>query len=1037
MDFVEIELEIMEYWDKINLLKTCLEARKDAEEFIFLEGPPTANGLPGAHHVLARAIKDVFCRYKNLLGYKVPRKAGWDCHGLPVELEVEKELGLKTKSEIIQYGIKEFNDLCKKDVFKYLIDWDKLTKRMAFLIDLDDPYVTLKNEYIESVWWSLSEIWKKGLLFNDYTILPLCPRCETSLSSHEVALGYKKIEEDSIYVKFKSKDFGDAYYLVWTTTPWTLTSNIALAVSPDIDYVMVEYKGEKLILAEKRLSVLGNEKNYKIIQKIEGANLEGKMYEPLLNYFEDKKGFFIVSGNFVSTEEGTGIVHIAPAFGEDDFNICKEYQLPIIEPIHVNGHFDDSIPELDGIWFKDSDKIIMEKLREENKLFKTELYAHDYPFCWRCHTPLMYYAKKSWFINMVEIKDKLVELNQEINWVPKFLKDGRFGNFLDNIRNWALSRERFWGTPLPIWKCDSCGYEDCIGSLEELKTKSEQDLQDIDLHKPMIDEVKLICPKCKSEMTRVPEVIDCWYDSGAAFLAQWHYPFENEEKFRNSFPVDFISEAIDQTRGWFYTLHAISTLLFEKISYKNVICLGLVVDENGEKMSKSKGNVINPWQIFDKYGADAFRWAYYSMGRYHQNKRLSFKIVEDIMNRFLVPYWNSFLYLQRNAEIKGYNYTDPELLEKRPALDQWIISRLYSTCKSVKNLMDKYEVFRSTQKLELFIEDLSNWFLRISKRRYGHSSAEIYKVAFDTLYEAILNLTIVLSPFIPFLSEKIYLLLQQIDRELNLPTVHTALFPEIDDNKINKNLEDQFEIVKMIIQNGRALRSETNIGIRQPLSELLVGGTLETEKAIQSFTEIIKDELNVKEIHFYSKDDLIKNFMSLKIVPNYSTLGKKFKGDLKENIDYLLSLNSMEIKNALDQEKEYKFIVADTDWTINPEDLSFEYLSQEDFCKKETENLILLLNMKLDQSLTEEGLYRQILRRIQSMRKDLKLNPKIDQIIVNYDGDETLIDVLLKFEELLKSKASIFCLEKGIQNEGLVIDWEISNKKLKLELIKQ
>ncbi|MHA1271762.1 MAG: isoleucine--tRNA ligase [Candidatus Helarchaeota archaeon] len=1037
MNFVDMELEIMEYWEKINLLKISLEYRKDCKEFVFLEGPPTANGLPGAHHVLARAIKDIFCRYKNLVGFKVPRKAGWDCHGLPVELEVEKELKFKIKNDIISFGIKKFNDLCKENVFKYVKDWDKMTKRMAFMIDLENPYITMENKYIESVWWSLSQIWKKGLLFQGDMILPVCPRCETSLSSHEVAQGYSKIEEDSIYVKFKAKDFENTYFLVWTTTPWTLPSNIALAVSPTINYVFIKYKDETLILAESRLKIFEDENEYEIIRRIDGADLEGKSYEPILDYFKDEKGFIVVLGDFVSTEEGTGIVHIAPAFGEDDFNVCKEYNLPLIEPIHENGYFDDSIQELKDMWFKDADNIILERLKKENKLFKTELYIHDYPFCWRCKTPLMYYAKKSWFINMLEVKDRLVQLNQKINWIPNFIKNGRFGNFLENVKNWALSRERFWGTPLPIWICDSCGYEECIGSIKELKEKSIKKLNNIDLHKPIIDEVVFKCPKCTGKMHRVPDVIDCWYDSGCAFFAQWHYPFENQDRFKESFPVNFISEAIDQTRGWFYTLHAVSTLLFNEISYENVICLGFVVDDKGEKMSKSKGNIIDPWEVFNNYGADIFRWIYYSMGRYHQNKRLSFNIIEKSMNKFLGTLWNTFIFFKKYAEINQYKCSTFEPIEKRPIIDQWIMSRLYSTCKEVRKNMDAYDAFQSSQLLDLFIDDLSNWYLRLTRNRFDTISITTNKMAFDTLFEVLSNIIVILSPFVPFITEKIYLSLKEFNDELNLPSVHVSLYPEIDESKINMNLEGSFEIIKKIIRKGRALRAMKNISIRQPLKELVIGGTEDYKKSIDIFEDLIKSELNIKKISFFERENLIKQKLKLKIQPNYSVLGKKFKKELKKNIEYLSTLDASKIMDTLNKKNVYKFEYNKKKWEIEPGDLDFEYICDEKYCMNKSEYDIMLLDIEIDEQLLEEGIAREINRRIQAMRKDLNLTPKLDKINVYYDGDKSLINVINKFSDQIKKETSIISFEKGIQNKGIVKEWEISNKKITIEVEKK
>lgn len=850
INFPKMEEEILKFWKDNDIFKKSLEIRKGSPRFNFYEGPPTANGKPHAGHVLPRIYKDLFPRYKTMQGFYVPRKAGWDTHGLPVELEVEKELGINSKQEIEKYGIEEFNKKCKESVFRYEKEWRNFTERIGFWIDMDNPYITLSNDYIESVWWLLKKIWEKGLLYRGHKIVPWCPRCETALSDHEVAQGYKETEDPSIYVKFKVKDQENTYFLAWTTTPWTLISNVALAVHPEEDYVKLKINDEYYILAEKRIPYVFHETNYEIVETKKGKELERIHYEPLFTFLPiDKDSHYVVLGEFVTLEDGTGIVHIAPAFGDEDFQVGKKYDLPFLQPVDQNGRFIKEVTPWAGMFIKKADPLIIENLKERNLLYKEEKYTHTYPFCWRCDTPLIYYARASWYIKTTAVKENLIKNNKKINWYPEYIKDGRFGNWLANNIDWSLSRERYWGTPLPIWICDSCGHEECIGSYKELGIEN---MENFDPHKPYIDKITLKCPKCDGVMHRVPEVIDCWFDSGAMPVAQWHYPFENEEEFKASFPADFICEAIDQTRGWFYSLLAISTLVFDQPAYKNVLVTELVLDEKGEKMSKHKGNVVDPWLILNKYGADALRWYIFTVSPPWVPLRFSPDSVNEALKKFLLTLWNTVSFFSIYAEIDQFDPNENSIpfSELEDLSDIWLISKLNSLIIKVKEEMEKFNATTAARAIQSFvIDDLSNWYIRLNRERFWKSEKDKDKwSAYTTTFYVLKELSKLLAPFIPFTSEKIY---QEIVRnvEKNSPeSVHLCDYPKENPSLIDKRLEENMDIVREIVASGRMLRNQANIKIRQPLAKIWIKVDPKLEKDIENLKKYIQQELNIEDV---------------------------------------------------------------------------------------------------------------------------------------------------------------------------------------------
>lgn len=1014
-NFIDNETKIEKFWSDNNIFKKSIDNRKYAPNFTFFDGPPTANGKPHIGHILTRAIKDIIPRYKTMKGYNVLRKAGWDTHGLPVELEVEKSLGLDGKQQIESYGIEKFISKCKESVWAYKNEWEKMSNRVGFWADMKNPYVTYENNYIESAWWAIKNIWDKGLIYNGYKVVPYCPRCGTTLSTHEVAQGYKDVKEKSVTVKFQIKNKPGEYFLAWTTTPWTLPANVSLVVNPNEKYARVKYNDEIFVvcsaLSEKFFS-----DSYKILDETLGKNLDGIEYLPLFDYIlPDKKSYYVVCDNYVTLTDGTGIVHCAPAFGEDDARVGMQNNLPFLQPVDERGCFKENMGELNKIFIKDADKIIIEKLTNSNKLFTCMDYEHSYPFCWRCDTPLLYYARNSWFIKMTEVKNKLVHNNNKVNWYPKNIKHGRFGNFLENVLDWGLSRERYWGTPLPIWQC-KCGYEHAIGSIDELKKMSDNCPDNIELHKPFIDEILLNCPKCGKKMKRVSEVIDCWFDSGSMPFAQWHYPFENKKMFENNFPADFISEAVDQTRGWFYTLIAISTLLFNETPYKNVIVLGHVQDKNGKKMSKHKGNVINPWEILNSYGADVIRWYFYSNSAPYLPNRFDIESLNEIQRKFINTFWNTYSFFILYANIDNFNPDNYELqLENK--MDKWIISRLHTLIGFVDSSLEEYKITEAARAINIFVDELSNWYVRRSRERFWASGMPQDKInAYKTLYEILTELVKLTAPFIPFVSEEIYKNLTKKE------SVHLENFPVANKNLIDKNLETNMDLILKIVELGRAARNTANIKNRQPISKIYV----KTEKISYDYSQIIINELNIKQIEFINEE---KYFVDYHFKPNLRTLGKKYGKYIPQ------------IKKYLSEQNDYEFIKKLNSGQINlnfdgeninllTEDVLIETENKNGFVARSNKNITVILDTNLTDELIEEGFVREIISKIQTMRKEAKFDV-MDRINIYHHGNENIAGIFLRNQDILKKETLTDKIING-NPEGYTKEWKINNEQVTL-----
>jgi isoleucyl-tRNA synthetase len=1018
----QLEERILARWKKEDTFRESLRRRKNAPPFIFVEGPPTANGLPGVHHVLARSLKDTFCRYKHMDGHLVERKGGWDTHGLPVELEVEKELNINSKKEIEEYGIEQFNQKCRESVFRYVKDWRELTERMAFWIDMDDPYITLKNEYIESVWWSLKQIWDKGLLYKGHKIIPYCPRCGTALSTHEMAQGYQEVTEPSVYVKFMVED-GSAYFLAWTTTPWTLLANLALTVHPDYTYVKVDNEGTILILVKDRLDIL--EGDYTILEEFPGRELEGKKYRPLFPYCQPEgKTHVIILGDFVTTDEGTGIVHTAPAFGEEDYIICRENGVAFCQPVDESGKFVEEVTPLAGMFVKDADEKILEILDDKRLLYKTEPYTHEYPFCWRCDTPLLYYARESWFIEMTKVRDNLLRNNDRVKWYPPHIKAGRFGKFLENVRDWALSRERYWGTPLPIWLCE-CGHRECIGSLQELRQKGLNVPEDLDLHRPYVDDIVLKCPECGKEMTKVLDVIDCWYDSGSAPFAQWHYPFENEDVFLNSFPADFISEAFDQTRGWFYSLHALGTLLFDSETFRSCICHGLILGRDGARMSTSRRTAVDPWTVFNRFGADATRWYMYSAVTPGDNIRFFEEAVEDVYKRFLNTLWNVYSFYVTYALIDEYDPGEKKLpVKNRTILDQWLVSGLNSLIRTVKQHMDALEVHLATRAIEAFVtNNISNWYVRRSRRRFWKlEKDEDKKAAYDTLTEAMDVISRLLAPFMPYISEEIY------TNIFSKESVHFADYPVPDEATIDKNLEKLMEKAIAASEAGRAARADAGIKLRQPVSRAVVI----SDEPLDQVALLVQDELNVKALEVKSTSSELMNF-SVKL--NYKNAGPRFKQKIRKAETALAKESPRKIRDSLASDGFIELVLDSEPVKLTADDLTVKTEVTEGYTSGESRGVTVFMVTTLTDDLIEEGLARDIVRRIQEMRKEMNLDYK-DTIEVFYSGETNAEKAIEVYGNYIKQETLADTLKKGVSDEGYTKEWIIEGKTIQFSVVK-
>jgi isoleucyl-tRNA synthetase len=978
LDVTAMESEVLKFWNRQGIFRKTLEARDGAPEFVFYEGPPTANGKPGVHHVLARVFKDMFPRYKIMRGYHVSRRGGWDTHGLPVEIEVEKQLGFTNKQQIEEYGIDRFNDLCKKSVFTYIRDWERLTERIGFWVDLEDAYVTYTNDYVESVWWILKNLWDKDLLYQGFKVVPYCPRCGTPLSDHEVALGYAEATDPSVYVRMPLVDKPGTSLLVWTTTPWTLPGNVAVAAHPEVDYVTIEHSlpdgdMERLILARPLVEKIFAGEEVEVLETFKGRKLKGVKYQPLFTFMPpDKAAHFVVMGEFVTTEDGSGLVHQAPAFGAEDMQMAVEHDLPVLMTVKPDGSFVDEITPWRGMWVKDADPLIVTDLENRGLLFRVEKYTHTYPFCWRCDTPLLYYARGTWYIRTSAYKERLVALNQKINWVPEHIKQGRFGNWLDNNVDWALGRERYWGTPLPVWECADCKHQEAVGSVAELSQKAGKDLTGIDLHRPYVDQVHWNCSECGGKMSRVPELIDVWFDSGSMPYAQWHYPFENQEKFKSQYPADYICEAVDQTRGWFYSLHAISTLLNDEVSFKNVICLGLILDADGQKMSKSKGNIVNPWDVLNTHGADAFRWYLYTASPPGQERRFSSELVGSVVRDFTLTLWNVYSFFVTYAALDKWQPGSTEV----PAyslLDRWLLSELNSLVRDVTKAYDEYDVPNATRPLQEFAVKLSTWYLRRSRRRFWKSESDSDKhAAYSTLYTALTTLSKLLAPAMPFLSEEMY---QNLVRSFDASapeSVHLARWPEYDSALVNEGLNRDMALVLRLVSLGHSARNKANRKVRQPLSEAAFSvGNIDERRGVLDYGDLIADELNVKKVRLL---DSSTEAVSHVVKPLPKQLGQKYGNKFPAIQKAVLGMDPEVVARTLMSGQPLRVTADGQDYDLLSEEVEVKATARQGFAVAEDGPYVAALVIELTPELVNEGLAREFVRRVQELRKQAGLD---------------------------------------------------------------
>ena len=994
MNFVEREEKVLKFWKENRIFEKTLEKTKDGEEFSFYDGPPTANGKPHIGHILTRVMKDIIPRFKTMKGYHATRKAGWDTHGLPVELEVEKQLGMDGKQDIEKYGIEPFIQKCKESVWKYKTEWEKMSDRVGYWVDMEHPYVTYDDNYIESEWWSLKNIFDRGLIYKGHKIVPYCPRCGTALSSHEVAQGYKDVEEKTAVAAFKVKGEEETYVLAWTTTPWTLPSNVALCMNPDYDYVKIESKGAKFILAKERVHVFFNEGEYSVIEEKKGADYEGLTYEPLYACYKGvKNAYRVVTDGYVTLDEGTGVVHIAPAFGEDDARVGRKYDLPFVQMVDDRGNMAEGAP-FAGTFCKDADKLILKDLKEKGLLFKTLTVTHSYPFCWRCDTPLLYYARSTWFISMTKVKEELLKNNASVNWIPDSIGKGRMGNFLENVIDWGLSRERYWGTPLPIWVCDDCGETIAIGSKAELKERGGIE-GDIELHKPYVDKITIKCPKCGKTMHRTPEVIDCWYDSGSMPFAQLHYPFENKDKFEKTFPAQFISEAVDQTRGWFYTLLAISTLMFDKAPFKNCIVLGHVNDKNGIKMSKHKGNVVDPWSVLDKQGADAVRWYFYTNSSPWIPSRFYGEAVSEVQRKFLGTLFNTYSFYVLYAEIDKFNPTEYKLSDcKLSVMDKWILSAMNTLIKFVDDSLENYKITEAAREISDFVDKLSNWYVRRCRERYwGSEMTEDKKAAYMTLYTVLEATARLVAPFVPFIAEEIYRnIVCSVDASAP-ESVHLTSFPTADENYIDSALERGMAIAEEAAVLGRAARNAASVKNRQPLNEILLCGEHVGELS-EDMLAIIRDELNVKRIEYVADAG---DYVSYSVKPQLKTLGPKYGAKLGKIRAYLTE-NPEKVVSGLRGADEYSFTVDGEEIALGKDDVLITVLNKEGYSVQSGGGITVILDVTLTPELIEEGYMREIVSKVQTMRKDSGFEVT-DHIALYYDGDAEIEAVIEKYKD--------------------------------------
>ena len=997
----ENEKQISEFWDEIDILKKSVETREGNESFIFYEGPPTANGKPGIHHVLARTLKDSVCRYKTMKGYQVKRKAGWDTHGLPVEIEVEKQLGLKNKQDIEVYGLDKFNKKCKESVFKYEGLWRDMTKRMAYAIDLDNPYITLDNDYIETVWWLLDKFNKEGFIYEGHKILPYCARCGTGLASHEVAQGYQEIKTNTVTVRFKRKDV-DEYFLVWTTTPWTLAANVALTVNPNETYIKVKADDVVYYVNKNLAKKVFGDQEFEVLEELKGKDMEYMEYEQLMPFVKaDKKAFFVTLADYVTVEDGTGIVHSAPAFGEDDYNVGKKYGLPVLQPVNDEGKY--TTTPWEGMFVMDADIDIIKWLHAEGKLFKKEKMAHNYPHCWRCKTPLLYYAKPSWYIEVTKLKEKLIENNNGVEWYPEHVGEKRFGNWLENLNDWAISRSRYWGTPLNIWRCE-CGHTQSIGSRKELAEKAIEDIdENIELHRPYVDDVHIKCEKCGQPMTRVTEVIDCWFDSGAMPFAQQHYPFENKDNFDELFPADFICEGIDQTRGWFYSLLAISTFVTGKSPYKRVLVNDLILDKDGKKMSKSKGNTVDPFELFDKYGADALRWYLLYVSPAWTPTKFDEGGLKEVQSKFFGTVKNVYNFFTLYANTDDINPREFFVEYKdRPELDRWILSKYNNVLASIEGDLEAFDLTRVVRKIQDFVnEDLSNWYIRRSRRRFWTTELnEDKKAVYNTTYEILVGISQIVAPFVPYIAEEMY---QNLTGEVS---VHLSTYPTANKELMDAKVEERMDLVRDLVKLGRSSREAAKIKVRQPIQTVLIDGKY--EELISDLMPLIKEELNVKEVVFENE---LNKFMEFSLKPNFRVVGPMLGSKIKLFGKTIAGLDASEVVAKLEKNESIALDLDGEEFNITKEHVTINISAKEGFNVTMENNLFVILDTKLNDDLINEGFAREFISKVQQMRKNNGYE-MMDNIEIRFDGDDVISSAMDIHKEYIMKETLAVSMEK-------------------------
>ncbi|NLW72526.1 MAG: isoleucine--tRNA ligase [Chloroflexi bacterium] len=1037
---IALEEAQLRFWKENEIFKKSSEERKDRKPFVMFEGPPTANGKPGIHHVIGRVYKDMFPRYKTMQGYYVDRRGGWDTHGLPVEVDVEKRLGFTHKSQVEEFGIAKFNELCKESAFTRIQDWTKMTERIAYWVDFERAYVTYEDTYMESVWWLLRQIWDKNLLYQGFKVVPYCPRCGTPLSDHEVALGYQDTEDPSVYVRFPLVDEPNTYLLVWTTTPWTLPANVAIAAHPDVEYVMVTREDglndERLILAKDLVETVFGETRMKVLKSFKGKSLKGRKYAPLFTFLPpNKPAYFVVTADYVTTTDGTGLVHTAPAFGADDMTTATAQDLPLIMTINDEGNFKPEVKNWAGQFVKEADPKIIEDLRQRGLLFASGKITHTYPFCWRCDTPLLYYARPSWFIRTSAVKDRMVALNQEINWLPDHIKNGRFGNWLENNIDWALGRNRYWGTPLPVWICPDCGYQHCVGSRAELGELTGTDHTHTDLHRPFVDEITFECPKChKAQMHRVPELIDVWFDSGAMPAAQWHYPFENRDEFKQQFPADFICEAIDQTRGWFYSLLAVSTLVFDAKCYDNVICYGHILDGEGKKMSKSRGNIVDPWDVINAHGVDAIRWYMCTATPPGNSRNFSKELVGEVVRNFTLPLWNTYSFFVTYANLDKWTPDNVDI-PQFSSLDYWLLSSLNVLVRDVTQAYENYDVIGATRPIEQFVDQLSNWYLRRSRRRFWKSESDADKAgAYETLYRALTTLAKLLAPSMPFLAEEMYQNLNRSFDDQAPLSVHLDEWPKTDESLINAELNHQMEVVMKLASLGHAARNKSNIKVRQPLSEIAFAvGSADEVEVVDKYADILLDELNVKSVRVM---DGSSEAVTYRINPLPRQLGQKYKGEFPKIREAILALP---VEATAQKLLEGLGVVVEVDgkyFEILPDEVEVHTESKAGYVVASEGKYLAALVTDLTPALVNEGLAREVVRRVQDLRKSAGLDIA-DRIQLRYAASEKLARAIQAFSDYIAAETLAVEVAEGDvpENWALVVD-QFDGETLTISLTK-